>query len=74
MGRTRLRFANLPVGGTVAIAASLILPGRVSAAVRAFGAGALVGAIGWGIVDPLPSLPPGRESRRRRLRSGSGSA
>ena len=56
IGRTRLRFANLPVGGTIAIAASLLLPRNVAVPVRALGAGALVGAVGWGIADPLP--PP----------------
>jgi len=56
IGRTRLRFANLPVGGTIALALSLVLPRRVAGGVRALGAGALVGAVGWGIADPLP--PP----------------
>lgn len=54
IGGTRLRFANLPVGGTIAIAASFALPRRAAAPVRALGAGALVGAVGWGAVDPLP--------------------
>lgn len=58
MGRTRLRFANLPVGGTIAIVASSFLPHRPAVAVRALGAGALVGAVGWGVADPLPPLPP----------------
>ncbi len=40
IGRTRLRFANLPVGGTIAIALSFVLPRRrVAMAVRALGAG-----------------------------------
>lgn len=56
MGRTRLRNANLPVGGTVMIGLSLLLPGRVGVITRALGAGAVVGVLGWGIVDPLP--PP----------------
>ena len=56
LGSTRLRYANLPVGGTLAIAASLVLPRRAAAPVRALGAGALVGAVGWGVVDPLPPL------------------
>ena len=54
IGRTRLRFANLPVGGTIAIAASLFLPRQVAVPVRALGLGAFLGAVGWGIADPLP--------------------
>jgi hypothetical protein len=56
LGRTRLRYANLPVGGTIAIAAAPLLPARVGRATRALGVGALVGAVGWGLVDPLPPL------------------
>jgi hypothetical protein len=56
LGQTRLRFANLPVGGTVAIMASRLLPRALSRPVRALGAGALVGALGCGLADPLP--PP----------------
>ncbi len=59
IGATRLRFANLPVGGTIAIAVSAVLPPRAAAAARALGAGALVGALGWGFADPLPPIPPG---------------
>lgn len=54
LGSTRLRYANLPVGGTIAIVVSRLLPVRVSGPVRALGAGAVVGAVGWGIADPLP--------------------
>ena len=54
LGSTRLRYANLPVGGTIAIAVSLLLPKRAAGPVRALGAGAVVGAVGWGIADPLP--------------------
>lgn len=57
VGQTRLRFANIPVGGTIAIALSLLLPAGPAATVRALGAGAVVGAVSWGLVDPLP--PPG---------------
>ena len=57
LGGTRLRYANLPVGGTLAITASLVLPRPFAAATRALGAGAVVGAVGWGVVDPLPALP-----------------
>ena len=56
IGRTRLRFANLPVGGTIAIAGSLFLPRGVAVPVRALGVGALAGAVGWGMADPLPPL------------------
>lgn len=58
IGQTRLRFANVPVGGTIAIAASFLLPGRAAGAARALGAGALAGAVGWGFVDPLPPPAP----------------
>ncbi len=54
LGSTRLRYANLPVGGTIAIVASLVLPARVAGPARALGAGAVLGAVGWGMVDPLP--------------------
>lgn len=54
LGGTRLRFANLPVGGAIAIALSLLLPRRAAAAVRALGVGAVLGAVGWGFADPLP--------------------
>lgn len=56
LGPTRLRFANLPVGGTIAIGISAMLPRRAASPVRALGVGALVGAVGWGIADPLPPL------------------
>ena len=58
IGQTRLRFANVPVGGTMAIAASFLLTGRAAGVVRALGAGALAGAVGWGFVDPLPRPAP----------------
>lgn len=54
IGATRLRFANVPVGRTIAMVSSLILPPRLAGSVRALGAGALLGAVGWGLVDPLP--------------------
>lgn len=57
LARTRLRYANIPVGGTIAIAASTRLPRRLAVPVRALGVGALLGAVGWGLVDPLPPLP-----------------
>jgi hypothetical protein len=55
LGPTRLRYANLPVGGTIAIAVSRLLPQGVATPVRALGAGAVLGAVGWGLVDPLPA-------------------
>ena len=58
IGRTRLRFANLPVGGSIALAVSVFLRRRVAVVIRALGAGALVGAVGWGIADPLPPPAP----------------
>lgn len=54
LGSTRLRYANLPVGGTIAMAVSLLVSERAAGPVRALGAGAVVGAVGWGIADPLP--------------------
>lgn len=54
IAETRLRYANLPVGGTIALMLSARLPEPPAAAFRALGAGALLGAVGWGIVDPLP--------------------
>jgi len=56
LGRTRLRVANIPVGGSIALAVSLVLPRRAAVVVGALGAGALAGAVGWGIADPLPPL------------------
>jgi hypothetical protein len=53
---TQLRYANLPVGGTIALALSALLPEGPAAASRALGAGALLGAVGWGFVDPLPPV------------------
>ncbi len=61
IGRTRLRFANLPVGGTLAIGVSFVLPPPLALAVRALGAGALIGAVGWGFADPLPPLACSRK-------------
>jgi hypothetical protein len=51
---TRLRYANIPVGGTIALVLSAVAPHRAAGGLRALGAGALLGAVGWGIVDPLP--------------------
>jgi hypothetical protein len=53
---TQLRYANIPVGGTIALALSALLPEGPAAAFRALGAGALLGAVGWGFVDPLPPV------------------
>lgn len=38
------------------IGLSLLLPGRIGVITRALGAGAVVGVLGWGVVDPLPPL------------------
>lgn len=57
LGRTRFRYANLPVGGTVALAVSRFMPGALARPVVALGLGALLGAVGWGLVDPLPPPP-----------------
>jgi hypothetical protein len=54
LGGTRLRYANLPVGGTIAILISARLPRDAAVPVRALGVGALLGAVGWGLIDPLP--------------------
>ncbi len=56
IGRTRLRFANIPVGGTIAITLSSVLPTPLAGPVRALGAGAVLGAVGWAAVDPLPPV------------------
>jgi hypothetical protein len=54
IGRTRLRYANLPVGGTLALARALVAPPSVARLLRAVGLGAVVGAVGYGFLDPLP--------------------
>jgi hypothetical protein len=51
---TRLRYADLPVGGTIALAVSVVAPEPISRAVRALGLGASAGALGFGCFDPLP--------------------
>ena len=59
---TRLRTADLPVGGTVALVAAglLKIAGRHGAAVATAGLalGAALGALGTGIAEPLPRNPP----------------
>jgi hypothetical protein len=54
LGPTNLRYANLPVGGTIAIALSSVLPDGPARIVRGLGIGATLGAVGWGFADPLP--------------------
>jgi hypothetical protein len=54
LGGTRLRYANLPVGGTIALIASTVAPDPASGVIRALGFGALAGAVGYGAFDPLP--------------------
>jgi hypothetical protein len=56
LGSTRLRYANLPVGGTIALAVAIVAPDAVTPGIRALGLGALAGALGYGFFDPLP--PP----------------
>jgi hypothetical protein len=55
LGSTSLRYANLPVGGTIAIVLSSMLPDGPAGMVRALGMGATLGAVGWGFADPLPA-------------------
>lgn len=60
VGRTHLRRSDLPLGGTLALAAALVLrlTGRPypASVVAALGMGAAAGALGTGLVDPLPPL------------------
>src|SRR5580693_1078186 len=62
VGNTRLRRADLPVGGTalLLISGALRLAGRPRAAAvaAAAGMGAAAGAVGTGLAQPLP--PAGR--------------
>jgi len=59
VGTTPLRRSDLPVGGTfaLAIASALSATGKQEAAlaVAALGLGAAVGALGTGLLDPLPT-------------------
>jgi hypothetical protein len=56
---TRLRRSDMPVGGTVALLVAGRLRGtgrrRVSAFVTGLGLGAAFGAVGTGLLDPLPA-------------------
>jgi hypothetical protein len=54
LGSTRLRYANLPVGGMIALAVAVIAPDAITPGIRALGLGALAGAVGYGFFDPLP--------------------
>ncbi|MGI8754164.1 MAG: hypothetical protein ACR2MN_17980 [Acidimicrobiales bacterium] len=56
LGRTRLRNADLPLGGTVLLALSLVFPGGAAMIAGALGAGAVAGVVGCGLFDPLPPL------------------
>jgi len=60
VGGTQLRRADLPVGGTLALLISLALrrAGRPRAAsiLAALGVGAAAGALGTGVMDPLPAF------------------
>lgn len=55
LGSTRLRYANVPLGGTIALTGSLLVPQRIAGFVRALGLGAVAGAVGYGVFDPLPA-------------------
>lgn len=55
LGSSRFRRANLPVGGSIAIAAGLIAPTGGSVLLAAGIAEAIV-AIAWAWVDPLPPV------------------
>lgn len=58
VGSTQLRRSDLPMGGTVAfvLASGLRRIGARGAAraVRGLGVGAALGAVGTGLMDPLP--------------------
>jgi hypothetical protein len=56
LGTTNFRQANLPVGGTILLSASLFAPIGTRRLLRALGFGALLGAVGYGVVDPLPPV------------------
>jgi len=56
LGSTRLRYANLPLGGTIALFVAIVAPDVITPAIRALGVGALAGAVGYGFFDPLPAL------------------
>jgi hypothetical protein len=56
LGSTRLRYANLPLGGTIALVVAILAPDVVTPAIRGLGVGALAGAVGYGFFDPLPAL------------------
>jgi hypothetical protein len=56
LATTRRRYADLPVGGTLALAASTVLPARSRGVLRALGLGAVAGAVGYGVFDPLPPV------------------
>lgn len=62
VGSTRLRRSDLPVGGTLALLAASALrrSGHQGAAavVTGLGVGAAAGAVGTGLMDPLPPLRP----------------
>jgi phage tail sheath gpL-like len=53
LGGTRYRVGDLPVGGTVAAALSLVAPARARRPLRAWAAGATVGVAAVALSDPL---------------------
>jgi hypothetical protein len=56
---TPLRRSDLPIGGTAALLVSLWLRGRghrcQAGFARGLGLGATIGAVGTGLLDPLPN-------------------
>jgi len=59
VGSTPLRRGDLPVGGTVATALSLIAPGPLRPALRALAVGATLGVAIVAAAEPLPPAQPG---------------
>lgn len=56
-GSTSLRHSDLPVGGTIALLIAFVLRRRrVAATVAGLGIGAALGAVGTGLMDPLPPV------------------
>lgn len=58
IGRTRFRWANLPVGCVAAFSLAEILPPGLAEVARCVGAGMGVTAVGWAWVDPAPAPIP----------------
>lgn len=56
LANTTFRYADIPVGGLIGLATAPLLPRRTRPYARALAWGALVGAVGVGLSDPLPPL------------------